>query len=335
VKNAILHVQALHVSVDCRFSIRLMFTGTLASGSSSPTRNASKRPFQSPIVPEQRKKFKGLGINSNSLDAFLLKPNSTTWIRQFEQKLLKATISNDWSFRWIENVESKELLNFLKPTLSTAKTQLPSRHTLAGRILDEAVFDVSNRQEDYAKDPNGVTLTFDGWKNVRKQNIMGVVLVNSIGKTIIWDAMDVSAHREKYQDVIHKVESILQDPRIHGVTVRAVITDCAPAYQAARVRLRRDHRKIVWLPCFAHQMNLCVADVLRSFPALNCSLQTGIKITEFFNRSTFFLAKLRDKQKALLGKYVSLAKPCDTRWNSFHRCAESFLQSKAALQVCS
>ena len=123
-----------------------------------------------------------------------------------------------------------------------------------------------NKILEQAKDPQGVTLTFDGWKNVSKESILGVVLNTSKGQTLVWDAMNISADQGRAVDVIEKVEELMfhdtSKVKQHGVKVIAVVTDSASPYASARTQLRRSHREIVWLPCFAHQLNLCIADIL-------------------------------------------------------------------------
>ena len=53
---------------------------------------------------------------------------------------------------------------------------------------------------------------------------------------------------------------------------------------------------IIWIPCFAHQINLCVADVLRSVPIFQSTIKNASTLVECFNRSTQLTAALRDKQ---------------------------------------
>ena len=62
---------------------------------------------------------------------------------------------------------------------------LPSQKVLSGRILKDVTDEVSIKLLDNKNDFFGVTLTFDGWKNVARQHIFGIVLITSIGEIII------------------------------------------------------------------------------------------------------------------------------------------------------
>ncbi|KAG9288258.1 hypothetical protein G9A89_021289 [Geosiphon pyriformis] len=48
-----------------------------------------------------------------------------------------------------------------------------------------------------------------------------------------------------------------------GAKLLAIVSDSAPAYAAARRRLRLQYPKFVFLPCFAHQCNLAVGDIFK------------------------------------------------------------------------
>ena len=84
------------------------------------------------------------------------------------------------------------------------------------------------------EDPVGVTLTFDGWTNVKNEQLLGTVLLASNGKPYVWKAVDISSERENYTAVIEKTEAMLTELRNKEITVCAIVTDSASAYAAAR-----------------------------------------------------------------------------------------------------
>ena len=114
----------------------------------------------------------------------LSKQDSARW----ENLVLSSTINNGWSFRWVENKSSQKMINFANPGL-----KLPSRKVLAGRILSTSSENIKNSLINTAqKDVFGVTVCFDGWRNVKKQEIMGSVLITSDGQVLVWGGEDVS-----------------------------------------------------------------------------------------------------------------------------------------------
>ena len=143
---------------------------------------------------------------------------------------MRVTISCGFSLSWVNNKEVIELFRFLSPQI-----QLPDRKTLSGKILHEAVIDLNNTMiEKLKSDRIGIILSFDGWVNVREQELMGTVLMSSDGQPYIWKAVDVSGERQKTADVIFKTEEMITSIRELDLTILAIVTDSAPAYNAAR-----------------------------------------------------------------------------------------------------
>ncbi|UZO20971.1 uncharacterized protein OCT59_013380 [Rhizophagus irregularis] len=77
---------------------------------------------------------------------------------RLENLVLSSTINNGWSFRWVEN---------------------PSKN------IKNTLIDIVQ------KDSFGVAVYFDGWKNAKKQEILGSVLVTSEGQVLVWGGEDL------------------------------------------------------------------------------------------------------------------------------------------------
>ena len=111
----------------------------------------------------------------------------------------------------VENTTFRRLLEFLQPNLNVdGKSYIPSRKSLSGKILNEAAQQAMLTTQSIASNQNGVTLTFDSWTNVKKENILGVVLMTHRGDTLIWDAIDCSGQRIRTSDVVSKIQVILK-----------------------------------------------------------------------------------------------------------------------------
>lgn len=96
------------------------------------------------------------------MDQYVIRNLNGNQQQQWWYLLLKATISNGWSFRWVENKDSLELFSFLNPNL-----QLPTRKQLGGTILTNASIDIIQTIENRARsDEIGVSLVLDGWVSV-------------------------------------------------------------------------------------------------------------------------------------------------------------------------
>lgn len=140
------------------------------------------------------------------------------------------TVSNGFSFQWVDNETTREFFAFLNPNL-----KLPGRHSLSNRILLTEVSNlIKSQNEKLRNDKIGVTLAFDGWKNVLKQHMFGCLFITSYGEILIWKSSDISSERERIVDIIPKVEELIKESREIEVTLNAIVSDSAPAYAGLR-----------------------------------------------------------------------------------------------------
>ncbi|RHZ86715.1 hypothetical protein Glove_46g111 [Diversispora epigaea] len=82
--------------------------------------------------------------------------------------------------------------------------------------------------------------------------------------------------------------------------------DKRSAYNAARLRLRNQHRELVFLPCYAHQVNLCVGGIFKVSSEFKITSSYALKIAAYFKNANnkYFIGQLRTIQKEIYGKYI-------------------------------
>ncbi|CAG8837612.1 43211_t:CDS:2, partial [Gigaspora margarita] len=97
---------------------------------------------------------------------------------------------------------------------------------------------------------------------------------------------------------------------IKNISVIGIVSDSAEENVKSQKELRTQYTNIAFLPCFAHQANLCVGDIFKSSERYREVSNQAIKITTY-----------------------ALTSPCVTRWNSFYNSFHSILKSKGALTV--
>ncbi|EXX51988.1 hypothetical protein RirG_257090 [Rhizophagus irregularis DAOM 197198w] len=249
-------------------------------------------------------------------------------IDTFYRLLLRMTISNGWAFQWVENQKTIKFFNFISPLL-----KLPNRKTLADELLKNSAERVQNNIEAAAKDDKyGVSISLDGWKNVVEQNILGLVITRSDGQVLIWKAKDISRDCGNTDAAVRHINAFLNETQAKNIKINTVITDSAFFYNAAQKQLRCTHNDIVFLPCFAYQANFCVVDVFKSSPKLLETSKNATAIIKYFNASSKFTKDLRDEQKRIYNKYITLIQPGQIRWNSYYFCYQSVLKNKRALK---
>ncbi|PKY33237.1 hypothetical protein RhiirB3_475722 [Rhizophagus irregularis] len=241
-------------------------------------------------------------------------------MRAYDMLLLQLTVSCGWALSW---PEAKELFDFLNPFL-----KLPDHHVLGGDILKQVVTNADKAMETaLIEDPVGVTLTFDGWTNVKNEQLLGTVILSSEGKPYVWKAVDITSERENNAAVINKTEAMLTELKNKEITVCAIVTDSASAYAAAR--------SIIFLPCFAHQINLCVGKIFKESTEFKITVDRGIRLATYFNNSNhkFFIGHLRNQQYETYKKHIAISVPGETRWNSLYNMCVSLLKTQQALQI--
>ena len=102
-----------------------------------------------------------------------------------------------------------------------------------------------------------------------------------------------------------------------------------------RHQLRVQHTDKVFIPCFAHQVNLCIGEIFKESYRMKLVAKDAVAIASYFNNvnHAYWIKKLCDEQMDLYRKTYGLISPNDTRWNSNFDCYVSLLRSKGALKV--
>ncbi|CAB4419957.1 unnamed protein product [Rhizophagus irregularis] len=158
-----------------------------------------------------------------TLTSFYRRPMSSKDTPTFETLVVKMCISNGLPFSFVENEETQAVFNFVAPDL-----KLPNRKKLGGKLLLNTS---DNFQKNILKiaqsDEFGLTATFDGWTNVKQENIWGVVLITSKGQPLIWGAHETSSKRSRTEDVMRHIEQLIDETENKNIYIKAFISDSA------------------------------------------------------------------------------------------------------------
>jgi hypothetical protein len=99
-----------------------------------------------------------------SMDSFVDKSISTNEAAAIHRQLLRALISANVSFSFVENPEVNKLFKMLRPSYD-----LPSRKWISTEVLDQVHEEVELEIKKFATEAKFLTLSGDGWTNVSKQ----------------------------------------------------------------------------------------------------------------------------------------------------------------------
>lgn len=81
--------------------------------------------------------------------------------------------------------------------------------------------------------------------------------------------------------------------------------------------------KLVRNGCNSHLLKCAIKDALQSVPGLSKITKKVNDIVNFFHRSNFWYAKLRERTNGL-----GILTPCTTRWNSLYHCLKRIFKSR-------
>ncbi|CAJ0641499.1 5901_t:CDS:2 [Entrophospora sp. SA101] len=100
-------------------------------------------------------------------------------------------------------------------------------------------------------------------------------------------------------------------------------------------QLHVQHTDKVFIPCFAHQVNLCIGEIFKESYRMKLVAKDAVAIASYFNNvnHAYWIKRLRDEQMDLYRNTYGLVSPNDTRWNSNYDCYVSLLRSKGALKT--
>ncbi|CAG8684092.1 21272_t:CDS:2, partial [Gigaspora margarita] len=237
----------------------------------------------------------------NGISKYLLKSSTDKWIKEFQLKSIA----------------------------------IPSCQTLGGKLLNNAANKLQTKTLKTIQNAKAIMLTFDGWKNVAKQNILGITCITEEDEVIIYDARDISSEHSTMEATIKLVKDLLIEDILKDFNIIAIVTDFSSGYAAACHKLRKELLTIIWLPCFAHQANLCIADIFKLSQSFFSAIKQAVVVTTFFNKSLFFTILLKNICNDFKIPYFALTNPCKTRWYSYFNCIRALLKVERALRSLS
>eukprot|EP00611_Tribonema_gayanum_P013282 TRINITY_DN240_c0_g1_i4.p1 TRINITY_DN240_c0_g1~~TRINITY_DN240_c0_g1_i4.p1 ORF type:complete len:602 (-),score=156.97 TRINITY_DN240_c0_g1_i4:75-1880(-) len=209
---------------------------------------------------------------------------------------------------------------------------------IAGSLLRNAVQDLNGIVEERVRKADGVTISFDSWTNIRKEQLMAIVLTTSDKKQVMaHKAVDVSDVRKDAETVLlHVMEEIDIVENMWHSAVFAVVSDDAGECRKARRLIREQRPDIITLPCFSHQFHLLVGDYIKADGSGKVVIGQVVDVAGWFLSHSVPYAMLR-KQELAMPQYknrtVALQLPGKTRWGSHYTAVNQLLKSQRALQA--
>ncbi|GLB45578.1 putative protein of unknown function (DUF 659) [Lyophyllum shimeji] len=222
------------------------------SGSDSDDDDGAKKPkkklltkVETSMKQSQLKVFRGIQV-----------PFTEEQKRIVREQFLRATISANLPFRWVDDPEVMSLFLLFR---STAGDVMPSRKQISGPLLDNANVEVTNRLRVELRGEYAV-IASDGWKDDSRDSVNGVNLSVG-GKTYLVDLILATAHRKDGVSMCKAFEGMIDKAEdVYGVCIVAFCCDNNGGSQRGRKDLMLKRPWLFGPPCCAHQFQLILGD---------------------------------------------------------------------------
>jgi hypothetical protein len=251
---------------------------------------------------------------------------------RLEQLLLEFQADNHLANLFIDRESTHRLLNFLCPGVSD---YLPRTNVLGGRVLNEHAERYSRLEAEELREKQRVTggrinLLSDVWENVSRDHLLGSQLT-LFGKTLTFDLAPVGARHDGVA-IAQQLEELIERAETEGYKVGAIVTDNAGQCGRARRILIPRHPHMVFVLCYAHDINNFVKAVLKTaFKEIACQATAVVNTLNASSSKGLVLA--REYMEMFYGGRLALFTLCETRWNSMQSCFASLLRVRMALQA--
>ncbi|CAB4390526.1 unnamed protein product [Rhizophagus irregularis] len=113
---------------------------------------------------------------------------------------------------------------------------------------------------------------------------------------IIWKAINCGGNRGTANEIIRITQQLFAELNQENIRVNGLVTDSASENASARKQLQLLYRDKLFLPCFAHQMNLCVGDIFKESNSLTKVGEQAVAIASFFNRAKNLATKIEEQE---------------------------------------
>ena len=108
-----------------------------------------------------------------SMESFVDKSIPPNEMAAIHQQLLRALLSANVPFSFVDNPEVIKLFKMIRPSYN-----LPSRKWISTEVLDQVHKEVDHEIQKFAAEAKFLTLSGDGWTNVSKQSMVNFIITN-------------------------------------------------------------------------------------------------------------------------------------------------------------
>ncbi|KAJ7735370.1 ribonuclease H-like domain-containing protein [Mycena metata] len=233
--------------------------------------------------------------------------------QEFAEDLCKLFIA--CNIAW-NSANNPQLLLFFSKYLPAAK--IPDRRVLSGRVLDTLVGQIETEMKEQVSGKLGMGQC-DGWKTGAQASIV-TTSVTVEAKLHLIAAHDVSSERKSADNLLEIVLADIEYCETEfGIIFVGYCTDNGGDAMGMRTRLKIVRPKFLVPPCWGHQVNLVVVEVLKLKVPCMAAIDEGTAIARWFTNHSRALGLVKEQEKLTerfkaTHRILTLIFPVISRW---------------------
>ena len=267
---------------------------------------------------------------NTSLYEHFVRPMSEEEVVDMEEKLIEMIVDCHLPFNIVER---PSFLRFVASIRTMAASRIPGRTKTKEKLLRNAAIEAKEDLLQHIKNElqkgHLAGIIVDTWMNVAKVHLEGVILKAGDGFFALQaDQADFEHHGVA---VARGWEALILSFN-DDYDIRYFLSDDAGQCGRARRILALRHPHMIFMRCWAHQINLMVRTLLELAGFAAVCKQAIVAATKITASSSKWMPQLKSLVDEMYGNKVlsKIYTVAETRWNTTQQCFASQLRTRAA-----
>lgn len=251
------------------------------------------------------------------------------------QLILEFTVETALPFNVVERPSFKRMIDFFR---SGSSRQLVKRKVMSDRVLNVRYNEAVARRDAKIASLNlkghYIALLVDGWETNTKSSLEGVMLKAGPTSFLLTSVQPGTDHHAIAVAAMWE-EIMTNHAKAYLPRLRYFLSDDAGQCGRARRILALRHPHILWIKCWAHQVNLMVGHLMSRTSFATVS-ESAVKAATIVRQSSSkWYARLRTIAGRKYGKQAAntIFTLAETRWNSLQAVFASQLRIRGACEL--
>lgn len=251
-------------------------------------------------------------------------------IWEYHKALIDFIASTGIPYSVVDSPQFRKLLSLDNLVLQRYPNIILDKSALSSNVLKRRVLEVRSKMASKVEMSRVITLCFYSWTNIAGACMFAVVSLNEKGERHIIEYRDVSEKSHYTAEMILQLDSAINNPLVKG-KVKAFVTSSASSLVEAKIELGSKYPELLFLPCFSHQINLIMGQLLNSLDNFLEYMKLCKEVVREINANPSRVKLLKRWQKNSGEQQLRLVSYCDTRWNSTKEMLDKISMSKISL----